>query len=230
MTRTIRVVIADDHPLYRDGVARTLSEADGIETVGQVGSATEIEAAVTELRPDVALLDISMPGGGVSAARRILAAHPEVCVAMLTVSEDDDDVKAALDAGANGYVLKGIGGEDLVRVIRELAAGGSYVSPSLAARMLRSRSARGRAGQGASGIEELTKREEDILRLVAGGLSNREIGGETGLQEKTVKHYMTGILQKLSVRNRVEAALLAREAWGRRMHDRLPAPRFRQSA
>ena len=230
MARTIRVVIADDHPLYRDGVARTLSEAEGIETVGQVGNAAETEAAVAETRPDVALLDISMPGGGVRAARRILAAHPEVRVAMLTVSEDDDDVRAALDAGANGYVLKGIGGADLVRVVRDLAGGGSYVSPSLAARMLRSRPARGRAGEGASGIEELTKREEDILRLVARGLSNRESGGETGLQEKTVKHYMTGILQKLSVRNRVEAALLAREAWGRRMHDRPPAPRFRHSA
>lgn len=230
MARIIRVVIADDHPLYRDGVARTLSEAEGIETVGQVGNAAETEAAVAETRPDVALLDISMPGGGVRAARRILAAHPEVRVAMLTVSEDDDDVRAALDAGANGYVLKGIGGAELVRVIRELAGGGSYVSPSLAARMLRSRPARGGAGPEPSGIEELTKREEDILRLVARGLSNREVGGETGLQEKTVKHYMTGILQKLSVRNRVEAALLAREAWGCRMHERPPAPRLRRSA
>jgi len=230
MARAIRVLIADDHPLYRDGVARTLSAAEGIEIVGQAGSASETEAMMTALRPDIVLLDISMPGGGVQAARRILAAHSGVRVAMLTVSEDDDDVRAALDAGANGYVLKGIGGAELVRVIRELAGGGSYVSPSLAARMLRSRPARGGAGPEPSGIEELTKREEDILRLVARGLSNREVGGETGLQEKTVKHYMTGILQKLSVRNRVEAALLAREAWGRQMHERPPAPRLRHSA
>ena len=230
MVRTIRVVIADDHPLYRNGVARTLSEAEGIEIVAEVGNATETEAVVTESRPDVALLDISMPGGGVHAARRILAAHPEVRVAMLTVSEDDGDVRASLDAGAHGYVLKGIGGADLVRVIRELAGGGSYVSPSLAARMLRSRLARGRTVPEASGIEELTKREETILRLVARGLSNREIGAETGLQEKTVKHYMTAIMQKLSVRNRVEAALLARKTWGCRMHDRDAAPRFLRSA
>ena len=230
MARTIRVVIADDHPLYRDGVARTLSQAEGIEIVGQVGCAAETEAVVRELRPDVALLDISMPGGGVRTARRILAAHPEVCVAMLTVSEDGDDVKAALDAGAHGYVLKGIGGADLVRVVRQLAGGGAYVSPSLAARMLRSRPARGGAGPDRSGIEDLTKREEDILRLLARGLSNREIGGETGLREKTVKHYMTAILHKLAVRNRVEAALLAREAWGCRVNGRPPAPRLRQSA
>ena len=95
MARTIRIVIADDHPLYRDGVARTLSEAEGIEIVGQAGSAVETEAAVIEFRPDLALLDISMPGGGVRAARRILAANPDICVVMLTASEDGDDVKAA---------------------------------------------------------------------------------------------------------------------------------------
>jgi DNA-binding NarL/FixJ family response regulator len=229
MLQNIRIVIADDHPLYRDGVARTLAEAEGIEIVGQVGSATETEAAVAEFRPDLALLDISMPGGGVRAARRILAAHPEVCVVMLTASEDGDDVKAAFEAGASGYVLKGIGGKDLARVVRELAGGDSYVSPSLAARLLKSRLAQGSGGPVVSGIEGLTKREEDVLRLVARGLSNREIGGETGLQEKTVKHYMTGILQKLPARNRVEAALMAREAWGRRVHDRHPAPRFRDS-
>jgi DNA-binding NarL/FixJ family response regulator len=174
MLQNIRIVIADDHPLYRDGVARTLSEAEGIEIVGQVGSAAESEAAVSELRPDVALLDISMPGGGVRAARRILAAHPEICVVMLTVSEDGDDVKAAFDAGANGYVLKGIGGKDLARIIRELAGGDSYVSPSLAARMLKARPAQGSGDPMASGIEGLTKREEDVLRLVARGLSNRQ--------------------------------------------------------
>ncbi|MHA1528835.1 MAG: response regulator [Alphaproteobacteria bacterium] len=227
MLQKIRIVIADDHPLYRDGVARTLSEAEGIAIVGQVGSAAEAEAAVAEFRPDLALLDISMPGGGVRAARRILAAHPDICVAMLTVSEDGDDLKAALEAGANGYVLKGIGGTDLARIIRELAGGGSYVSPSLAARILKSRPARGGGGPVASGIEGLTKREEDVLRLVARGLSNREIGGKTGLQEKTVKHYMTSILQKLPARNRVEAALMAREVWGRRVHDSNPGPELR---
>jgi len=230
MARAIRVLIADDHPLYRDGVARTLSAAEGIEIVGQAGSASETEAMMTALRPDIVLLDISMPGGGVQAARRILAAHSGVRVAMLTVSEDDDDVKAALDAGANGYVLKGIGGDDLIQVVRALAGGGAYVSPELAARLLRSRPAKDGAGPATSGIEELTKREEDVLRHVARGLSNREIGAETGLQEKTVKYYMTAILQKLAVRNRVEAALLAREAWGCRMDRHHPAPGICHSA
>jgi len=230
MARAIRVLIADDHPLYRDGVARTLSGVEDIEIVGQAGSASETEAMMPAARPDIVLLDISMPGGGMRAARRILAAHPGVRVAMLTVSENDDDVKAALDAGANGYVLKGIGGDDLIRVVRALAGGDAYVSPALAAKMLMSRPARGRAGPATSGIDELTKREEVILRLVARGLSNREIGDETGLQEKTVKYYMTAILQKLAVRNRVEAALLARDAWGIRTNGGPPAQRFRQSA
>jgi len=222
--RPIRVVIADDHPLYRDGVARTLAEAGGIAPVAEVGSADEAEAAAAAHRPDLVLLDISMPGGGVDAARRVLAAAPEACVAILTVSESDEDVRAALEAGARGYVLKGISGEELVRVVRELAAGGSHVSPALAARILRPR-----PEPQAAGIGELTKREEDILRLVARGLSNREIGDRVGLQEKTVKHYMTCILQKLPARNRVEAALLAREAWGEGAGRTPPGGRLRAS-
>lgn len=214
MEDCIRVLIADDHPLYRDGVSRTLSEAVGIEIVGAVGSAGEADAAAAAEPPDVALLDISMPGGGVAATRRILARSPEVRVAILTVSESDEDVRAALNAGAAGYILKGIGGAELVQLVRDLAAGGAYVSPSLAARMLGPRPKCGRWDRELAGIEDLTKREEDILRMVAGGLSNREIAERFGLQEKTVKHYMTSVLQKLSVRNRVEAALLAREAWG----------------
>jgi len=212
--RQIRVVIAAEHPLYRDGVARALSDADGIEIVAKVGGIREAEAAVVEMRPAIILLDISPPGGGVQAARRILAAKSDVCVAMLTISERDDDVKAALDAGVCAYILKGIGGAELVQVVRDLADGGLYVTPALAARMLRSKPLRGGAGSDGSAIQDLTKREEDILRMLALGLSNREIGARVGLQEKTVKYYMTTVLQKLSVRNRVEAALVAQEAWG----------------
>lgn len=209
MTETIRIVIADDHPLFRDGVARTLDERDDLEVVGQGGSAAEALALVEEHMPDLVCLDISMPGGGIEAAREIGRRFPAVGIVMLTVSEDDEDVLAALGAGARGYVLKGVGAEELVGVLRGVATGASYVSPSLAARVLGALKAP-RVAE-ADPLDALTHREEQILRLVAKGLSNKEVGRELDLQEKTVKHYMTNILQKLHVRNRVEAAILARD-------------------
>lgn len=207
----IRVVIADDHPIYREGVARSLAEAGGIAVVAQAQDAASAVAAVDEHRPDVVLLDISMPGGGGLAALRIMAAWPEPPrMAMLTASEEDDIVMQALKAGALGYVLKGVGAEELAGVVRDLAAGRSYVSPLLAARILSAMRA-GPARAPAGPLDDLTRREEDILRLVAEGKSNKEVGLILDLQEKTVKHYMTSILQKLQVRNRTEAALLARQ-------------------
>jgi DNA-binding NarL/FixJ family response regulator len=155
------------------------------------------------------LLDISMPrGGGLPALARIVQLDPPPKVAMLTASEEDDDLMQALKLGALGYVLKGVGAGELVEVVRGLADGQSYVSPGLAGRLLVV--LRNRGSVAANPLADLTKREEDILRLVAQGLSNREVGQSLDLQEKTVKHYMTAILQKLHVRNRVEAAMLAR--------------------
>ncbi len=133
---------------------------------------------------------------------------------MLTVSEQDDDVHAALKAGALGYVLKGVGGAELIRVVREVANGAAYVSPALAARLLKD-AGEPAVARPASILETLTGREREILDLVANGKSNKEVARALDLQEKTVKHYMTNILKKLRVRNRVEAAILAHEA-GRR--------------
>jgi two-component system, NarL family, nitrate/nitrite response regulator NarL len=210
MDKPIRIVLADDHPIYREGVARTLADAGGIDVVGQAADGDAAVALVAELQPDLVLLDISMPkGGGLPALARIAALPNAPRVAMLTASEDDDDLMQALRLGALGYVLKGVGAGELVGVVRGLADGQSYVSPSLAGRLLVGM--RGKPGAAANPLEDLTKREEDILRLVAQGLSNREVGQTLDLQEKTVKHYMTAILQKLHVRNRVEAAMLARE-------------------
>lgn len=212
----IRVIIADDHPLYRDGVARTLTESGRFSVVGQCATAAEaVELARAHL-PELALIDISMPGGGIEATGRIATLAPAVRVVILTASEADDDVMQALKAGAAGYVLKGVGGRELIRVLTEVATGGSYVPPAMAARLLAAMGPR-RGGEPSSAdlIAELTPREEDILRLVARGMSNKEVARELDLQEKTVKHYMTNILQKLQVRNRTEAALLAREVWGR---------------
>jgi DNA-binding NarL/FixJ family response regulator len=211
---TITVVVVDDHPLYRSGVVRTLADDGRFTVLAEGSSADEAVELAGRHAPMVILLDISMPGNGVEAARRIAEAAPAVAVAMLTVSETDDDIMAALQAGAKGYVLKGVGAEDLVSIVAGIAAGESYVSPGLAARLLVSLNARGSTpAPTPSPLAGLTAREEQILRLVAQGLSNKEVGRKLALQEKTVKHYMTNILQKLQARNRVEAAMMAREGW-----------------
>ena len=209
--KPIRVVIADDHPLYREGVARSLSEDAGIEVVGQAQDAGGAIELYDRHLPDLMLLDLSMPGGGGIAVLEELMKRPNPPrMAVLTASEEDDDVMNALKAGAIGYVLKGIGARELVKVVKDLALGGTYVSPGLAARILNALRVHGKTAV-ANPLDDLSKREESILRLVSEGHSNKEVGALLDLQEKTVKHYMTTILQKLHVRNRTEAAVLARK-------------------
>jgi DNA-binding NarL/FixJ family response regulator len=212
---TIRVVLADDHPIFRDGLVRSLEESGLFAVVGTGSTADAAVALVAEKRPDLVLLDISMPGSGIEAARRIAASPNPPRIAMVTVSEQDQDVTAALRAGAIGYVLKGISAAELAEVLAGIAAGEAHVSPALAARLL-NEIERPLPNRAKRPIDELSKRESDILRRVARGMSNREVADALGLQEKTVKHYMTSILEKLQVRNRVEAALIARDAWGER--------------
>ena len=208
-----RVVLADDHPIFREGLIRSLEESGEFTVVGAAGSADEAVALAAHHAPDVVLLDISMPGAGIAAAQRIGEAAPAARIAMLTVSEDDQDLAAALRAGAIGYVLKGISARDLVQILAGVARGEAHVSPALAARVLSDMQARPKR-PARRPIDDLTRREEDILRRVARGLSNREVAEALSIQEKTVKHYMTSILEKLQARNRVEAALIARDAWG----------------
>lgn len=215
MMEPIRIVVADDHPLYREGVSRSLSADPGLKVVGEAQDAQSAIDMVESLQPDLVLLDMSMPGGGgLAALRKIVTMAKPPRVAMLTASEEDDDVMQSLRSGALGYILKGVGSRELVALVKDIAAGQSYVSPSLAAKILNAmRNGNQTLLQTSNPLDDLSKREEDILKLVSEGKSNKEVGRVLDLQEKTVKHYMTSILQKLHVRNRVEAAVMARGHW-----------------
>ena len=221
MNDRIRVVLVDDHPLLREGVATTLGADPEFDVVAQGGSADEALQLAQDHLPDMVLLDVSMPGGGINAARTIAAACPIVKIVMLTVSEDEDDVLEALKVGARGYVLKGVSGSELVRIVRSVHAGEPYVTPSLAASLLgEMRSAPAAANAEPDPLSRLTERERQILELVATGKSNKEVADALFLSERTIKHYMTNILGKLQVRSRVEAALLvAREGSPQRTAD-----------
>jgi DNA-binding NarL/FixJ family response regulator len=213
----IQVVIVDDHPLFREGVARTLSAAPDIEVVGEGDTAERAVKLACDLLPDIVLLDVAIPGGGLRAAAEIATACPVTKIVMLTVSEHEEDVAAALKAGARAYVLKGVSSRELVRILRAVWSGEGYVSPTLAANIL-SQMTTADAEQAAEGdgptspggpMEGLSERERQILECLVEGQSNKEIARRLFLSEKTVKHYMTNIMQKLHVRSRVEAALLA---------------------
>lgn len=207
----IRVLVADDHPLFRQGVILTIREAAGMRLVGEASTAAETVQRATELCPEVILLDLQFPdGSGLDVLRAVLPACPSTNVIILTVVEDEDALLEALKIGARGYILKGIAGGDLGSVVRAVAAGETYVTPQMAGRLLKEMTARS-AQAAEHGIEDLSEREHQILERVAGGLTNREIANQLFLSEKTIKHYMTNILEKLQVRNRVEAALLARD-------------------
>jgi two-component system, NarL family, nitrate/nitrite response regulator NarL len=205
MNNVIRVVVADDHPLFREGVINSLRGSEDIEVIAEACDAHEAIAEVRDKVPDVVLLDVTMPGDGIQAARVIGASCPATRIIMLTVSEDEDDLMAAMKAGARGYVLKGVSAGELITVVKSVSAGEVYVAPALAFGLLREM---GKPRQ-ASPVAELSSRERQVLELVAAGLSNQEIGVRLGLAEKTIKHYMTNVLTKLQVRSRVEAALLA---------------------
>lgn len=206
MAEPIRILIADDHPLFREGVAATLAAAPDFEVVAQAGNGEEAVERTFELHPDMVLLDVNMPGiGGIAAAGQIAERLPDVRIMMLTVAEDTESLLAALKAGAHGYVLKGVSANELRTITRNVAAGEAYVTPTLAAEMLTEFS-RPRAPDAFS---TLTPRETEVLELLSQGLTNREIGDHLHLAEKTVKHYMTVVLQKLHVRTRTEAALMA---------------------
>ncbi|MGO7039260.1 response regulator [Rhizobium acaciae] len=202
----ITIGVVDDHPLFREGVTRSLSEISGFIVVGEGASSEDAAMIASDNHPDVMLLDVSMPGGGLSAISDVLARSPTTKVLMLTVSEEVDTLLGALQRGAMGYVLKGVGSRGLAEAIQTVLRGSRYISPTMSAKVMENS-----LNGGTSDKNSLTPREREVMDLVAQGLSNKHIGLRLNLQEKTVKHHMTQILSKLGASNRTEAALQWRE-------------------
>jgi DNA-binding NarL/FixJ family response regulator len=202
----IRIAVIDDHPVFREGVVETLKGAGIFEVVAEGATAADALGIAQERVPDVMLLDLRLPGGGIEAAARILSACPTVRIIVLTASEDAQDIVSALQAGARGYILKNSSGSELIETARNIARGGSYVTPSLAARLLINRG-KWIETVAVGNFYDLTPYEEKILSHVSRGMSNKEVARQLNCTERTVKHHMTNIMRKLNVRNRVEAVL-----------------------
>jgi DNA-binding NarL/FixJ family response regulator len=213
VSNRLHIVIVDDHALFRESLASLLRAEPDMDVVGLGGSADEAIQLARDLLPEIILLDLDMPGGGLAAAKAIANELPVTRIVVLTASEEDDHLVAALKTGARAYILKGVAARELLRILRIVAAGESYVPPALAASLLLEMHEAGRQSSKPpeNPLNDLTERERQILEGMAAGLSNKEIGQRLFLSEKTVKHYITNILQKLQVRNRVEAALLAQK-------------------
>jgi DNA-binding NarL/FixJ family response regulator len=211
MEEAVRVLIADDHPLFREGMRGRLDRVADIEVVGEAASGDEAVEMARKLELDVILMDIKMPGlNGIEATREILRANPRISVLVLTMFEDDDSVFAAMRAGAKGYLLKDSGGEGVVHAIRAVASGEAVFGPGVAERIIGFFSAPRSAPQRA--FPELTEREEEILSLVAQGKSNQEIARQLFVSLKTVRNHVSNILLKLQVADRAQAVIRARDA------------------
>jgi two-component system, NarL family, nitrate/nitrite response regulator NarL len=212
MTQKIRVAVVDQHPLFRDGIIVNLEAQPDVEAVGHGVSIHDAIRLARESEPDVIVLDMSLLDSSLEALEAITQQHSKARLLLFSLNADEKQVCAALQRGARGCLLKGTSGPELVQAVRMLNQGESYVSPSLAAKLLmRSGPSRASEAQPAHRLSELTRREEEILSILGKGRSNKEIGNKLDLSEKTVKHHVTNILQKLQVRNRVEAALVASE-------------------
>lgn len=207
----VRVLLVDDHALFRRGLALVLGAESDIEVVGEASHGVEAVERAAELQPDVVVMDVRMPGmGGVEATRRIRQSQPAIRVVMLTGSTEDEDLFGALRAGASGYLLKEVAIEEIAAAVLAIARGRALVSPSMTARLVAEFNALSRrVDEQDDHAPRLTDRELEVLRLVARGMANKEIAAELVIAENTVKNHVRNILEKLQVRTRMEAALYA---------------------
>ena len=209
---SIRVLIADDHPVYRDGLRILLDSLPDAEVVGEAATGEEAVDSAMSLQPDVILMDLQMPGiNGIEATRRILNATPHIGVLVLTMFEDDDSVFAAMRAGARGYLLKGADQQEILRAIRSIANGEAIFAPAIAQRLSNFFANPNPPGPPQS-FPELPEREREILGLIAQGDSNTEIADRLSLSQKTVRNHVSNIFSKLQVVDRAQAIVRAREA------------------
>jgi DNA-binding NarL/FixJ family response regulator len=207
----LRVLVADDHPLFRDGLRSALASHGDAEVVGEAATGDAAITSALELQPDVVVMDLQMPGAnGIEATRRIIEASPHIGVLVLTMFEDDDSVFAAMRAGARGYLLKGAGQDEIARAVRAVAAGEAVFGPAVAQRLMDFFASQPSGPPPA--FPDLTEREREILELVAQGESNQSIARRLFLSQKTVRNHVSNIFTKLHVADRAQAIVRAREA------------------
>jgi DNA-binding NarL/FixJ family response regulator len=208
----IRVLVADDHRLFRDGLRALLNSMPDLEVVGEAGDGEEVVAKAAAVRPDVILMDLQLPGlNGVEATRRILRSQPGVRVLVLTMFEDTDTVLASMRAGARGYILKDTDEGALLRSVRAVASGEALFGPAVAQRLLRYL-AEATPSTGRAAFPELTEREREVLSLLAQGLSNQVVAARMSISLKTARNHVSNILARLQVADRTEAVARARAA------------------
>lgn len=210
--KTWKILIADDHPMYRKGVRTILETVDDMEVVGEATNGLEAIELCGQTKPDVVLIDIRMPElNGVEAVRVIKAEYPDVQIVFLTMYQDDASVMTAMKTGARGYILKDSDKDEIIRAIRAVAAGEAIFSGEVAARMIDYAT---RPVSHLDRFSQLTAREKDVLHFLAAGCSNGEIGEQLGLSPKTVSNYVTLVLNKLHAADRIEAARMVEKAKG----------------
>ncbi|HEY0905137.1 MAG TPA: response regulator transcription factor [Marmoricola sp.] len=210
---SVRVILADDHPMFRYGLGAVLDQSPDVDVVETVGNGAELLTAVSEHRPDVVITDLSMPElDGVAATVAVRDLHPATAVLVLTMHEDDEHVFAALRAGAGGYLVKGADGDEIVRAVLAVANGDAVYGGSVARRIIAFYAGTQEESPTSRAFPDLTPREGEVIELLAAGCRNHEIARRLGMSEKTVRNHVSQVLLKLQVPDRTAAALKAREA------------------